>query len=416
MEVKLNKNKIFEIISIRNSYYKDLFLLKTDSVNLIINLDIYNMLTFLKKKEKMEIENINDKVKELIKHNVIICSDYTVDISNNLYIWLHLTDECNLDCDYCYIPSLHSKKKIRDGFFEKLSEKIINDKVEYKEVNLKLAGGEPFLNLKSWKKGFEYFVTELNKNNITLNVRVITNLTIMSDDIVNFVKKYHINLSFSIDSLSGHNSRVFFRKNKNSSDTVLKNLKVLNNYDIKPSAMITVDKSNYKNIKDLVKYLIDNNIVFRISDDKGDSNLNNEFKYALDQTMELLNDAAFENKDIMYKFLISDLNTLYPNSEPCSMGKNATAIYMNGDIYFCHTEFGTEKKLGNIWSTDSLIKTIQSGYYKHLNLNVDCDKCEFRLICAGGCPLYRINGKSPQCATYQHIIKNVIKLYEKCEE
>ena len=53
MEVKLNKNKIFEIISIRNSYYKDLFLLKTDSVNLIINLDIYNMLTFLKKKEKM---------------------------------------------------------------------------------------------------------------------------------------------------------------------------------------------------------------------------------------------------------------------------------------------------------------------------------------------------------------------------
>ena len=56
--------------------------------------------------------------------------------------------------------------------------------------------------------------------------------------------------------------------------------------------MITVDKSNYKNVNDLVEYLIDNNIVFRISDDKGDSNFTNEFEFALNQTIDLLNKAA----------------------------------------------------------------------------------------------------------------------------
>lgn len=415
MKIKLNKMKVFKIINIDNAYYKDLFLLKSYSINLIIDLDAYNLLNLLKEQEEIEVKYISIKIKELIKHNFVICDSDGIDLSSSLYIWLHLTDECNLDCDYCYIPSLHSNNKIKDGFFEKLSEVIINDRVKYNEVNLKLAGGEPFLNLKFWKLGFDYFIKELHKNGINLNVRIITNLTVVSDEIIDFIKSYNINLSFSIDSLDSENSRVFYRKNINSSSKVLSNLKILNNHGVRPSAMITVDKSNYENIKKLIRYLIENNIVFRISDNKEDNNLKNEFKYALDQTIELLNDAVVKDKDIMYKFLISDLNTLYPNAEPCSMGKNATAIYMNGDIFFCHTEFGTEKKLGNIWSTDSLIETIQSGYFKHLNLSTDCDKCEFRAICAGGCPLYRVNGKSSQCATYQHIIKNVVKIYEKCE-
>lgn len=415
MEIKLNNSNKFKIIEIDNTHYRDLFLLKSDDINLVISLETFNILKLLKEKGKAKIANLSKEIKELIKHNLVICSDANLDISSSLYIWLHLTDECNLDCKYCYIPSLHSKNKIRDGFFEKLAEVIIRDKSKYNEVNLKLAGGEPFLTLKSWKIGFNFFVKELRQNGIALNIRVITNLTIINDEIINFIKNYKINLSFSIDSLNSKNSRIFYRKNVNSSAKVLENLKILNNRGITPSAMITIDKSNYKNVNDLVEYLIDNNIVFRISDDKGDSNFTNEFEFALNQTIDLLNKAAKNDKDIMYKFLISDLNTLYPKAEPCSMGKTGTAIYMNGDIFFCHTEFGTEKKLGNLWSINSLDETIRSGYHKHLNLNSDCDKCSCRAICAGGCPLYRVNGKSPQCTTYQNIIRNVVELYEKCE-
>lgn len=334
MEIKLNNSNKFKIIEIDNTHYRDLFLLKSDDINLVISLETFNILKLLKEKGKAKIANLSKEIKELIKHNLVICSDANLDISSSLYIWLHLTDECNLDCKYCYIPSLHSKNKIRDGFFEKLAEVIIRDKSKYNEVNLKLAGGEPFLTLKSWKIGFNFFVKELRQNGIALNIRVITNLTIINDEIINFIKNYKINLSFSIDSLNSKNSRIFYRKNVNSSAKVLENLKILNNRGITPSAMITVDKSNYKNVNDLVEYLIDNNIVFRISDDKGDSNFTNEFEFALNQTIDLLNKAAKNDKDIMYKFLISDLNTLYPKAEPCSMGKTGTAIYMNGDIFF----------------------------------------------------------------------------------
>lgn len=90
----------------------------------------------------------------------------------------------------------------------------------------------------------------MRQNGIALNIRVITNLTIINDEIINFIKNYKINLSFSIDSLNSKNSRIFYRKNVNSSAKVLENLKILNNRGITPSAMITVDKSNYKNVND----------------------------------------------------------------------------------------------------------------------------------------------------------------------
>lgn len=215
MEIKLNNSNKFKIIEIDNTHYRDLFLLKSDDINLVISLETFNILKLLKEKGKAKIANLSKEIKELIKHNLVICSDANLDISSSLYIWLHLTDECNLDCKYCYIPSLHSKNKIRDGFFEKLAEVIIRDKSKYNEVNLKLAGGEPFLTLKSWKIGFNFFVKELRQNGIALNIRVITNLTIINDEIINFIKNYKINLSFSIDSLNSKNSRIFYRKNVN---------------------------------------------------------------------------------------------------------------------------------------------------------------------------------------------------------
>lgn len=415
MIYKLDRKKILKIIKIDNAYYRNLFLLKSLSINLVISLETFNLLEKFHDEDALEITKVNKEIKELVNYGILVnLNNHTMRFKESLYIWLHLTDQCNLNCGYCYIPSLHSKNKIVDGFFEQLSELIVKDKSKYNEVNLKLAGGEPFLTLKSWEKDFDLFVEKMQLNDIKLYIRIITNLTVINDAIISFIKKYKIQLSFSIDSLNEENSRNFYQKDENSSTKVLKNIEKLSINEIKPSAMVTIDESNYKNTHELISYLLSNDITFRISDAKQEKNIKNEFKYSIDQMLKLINNQSEIDKDIKYKFLVSDLNTLYPKAEPCSMGKYGAAIYMNGDIYFCHTELGSDKKLGNIWTTESLDETIKSGYYNHLNLHEDCDYCEFRAICAGGCPLYRVNGKSPQCSTYQYIIKNVIKVYENC--
>ena len=70
-------------------------------------------------------------------------SDKSVILS--LTSWLHLTDRCNLRCDYCYLPhvredmSSETGRAAVDAIFR--SAKINN----FKQVKIKYAGGEPLL-------------------------------------------------------------------------------------------------------------------------------------------------------------------------------------------------------------------------------------------------------------------------------
>ncbi|MBF4290987.1 radical SAM protein, partial [Vibrio anguillarum] len=38
---------------------------------------------------------------------------------------------------------------------------------------------------------------------------------------------------------------------------------------------------------------------------------------------------------------------------------------------------------------------------------------QYRFVCAGGCPLYRVNGKSSMCNVYKKIISQVFNIYNK---
>jgi uncharacterized protein len=61
-----------------------------------------------------------------------------------LTAWLHLTDRCNLRCDYCYLPhrredmSIETGKAAIDAVFRSAR------KYDYERIKLKYAGGEPF--------------------------------------------------------------------------------------------------------------------------------------------------------------------------------------------------------------------------------------------------------------------------------
>jgi uncharacterized protein len=67
--------------------------------------------------------------------------------------------------------------------------------------------------------------------------------------------------------------------------------------------------------------------------------------------------------------------------------------------------------LGYLDEDENILSIINRGKEKHYDLSGDCRKCEYRLVCAGGCPLYRVNGKSPMCSAYKETIKRVFELY-----
>ena len=61
-------------------------------------------------------------------------------------ITLVITEQCNLDCAYCY-ENHKSFKKMDFGTAKKIIDKELTDEENYEEITIDLFGGEPFLNI-----------------------------------------------------------------------------------------------------------------------------------------------------------------------------------------------------------------------------------------------------------------------------
>lgn len=341
-------------------------------------------------------------------------ASYTQPYAESLNFWLQVTDACNLACSYCYIPSLNSKQVFHPGLFDLLARKLLTVN-GLRTVNIKLAGGEPLMAFKKWRAGIIQLRKVLADHGIALQLRLITNLTTLTDAMISFIGEHAIAISVSLDGLAIYHdkNRIFPKTQKGSFEIVDKNIRRLKAAGITPSVMITATSDNHRGIPGLVEYLVKNDITFRLADAKGGHIEPAEFLAAMESTYDILNTGVHSGFRVSERIVVSDLRTHYPSSTPCSMGKNAAAIYLDGSVYFCHTEFGLGhgKPLGHLNDEGSLLDIIYKGRKKHFGLSDDCQQCEYRLICAGGCPLYRVEGKSPMCQSYKKIIKKVFDLY-----
>ncbi|MBL4898944.1 MAG: radical SAM protein [Colwellia sp.] len=331
----------------------------------------------------------------------------------SLSFWVQMTDKCNLACDYCYIPSLNSRKKIIDNLFDVLFRKLIELK-EIKSVNIKLGGGEPLLCFNEWNEKLLTFKKNLDKHNITLNVRIISNLTKVDTRIVNYLLENNIQLSVSLDGVKEYHdkNRIFINGN-GSYDTVINNIGYVRDKGLLPSIMTTVTSENTKGVSPIVKEAIKNDTTFRVSDVKGESLSNQQLDSVFEEVYELLDEGLDKGYPVSKRVVFSDLNTHIPKPQPCSMGVNGAAIYLDGSIYFCHTQFDKGTPVGTLFEEENLLNIIKRGFEYHNNQHEDCLKCSFKLVCASGCPLYRVDGKSSMCSSYQKIIPKIYKLYAK---
>ncbi len=332
----------------------------------------------------------------------------------SLNFWVHLTDNCNLTCDYCYISTLDTQKSMSKNTINEFSNKLSQTILMYpniKTITLKLAGGEPLSKFNFWNDEVQLLINKLEKLEIKLNIRIITNLTILNNEIINFCKINNITFAVSLDGLNEYHDKYRkFKNQKGSYSTIENNLLKLKNSKVLFAILITISNDNLDGILDLVKYLLTNNITFRLADAKGVNVDKVKLLEVLDNCYELMKN--YNNFNTKYKHLLCDLNLIEPSETPCSMGVSGGAIYINGDIYFCHSQFGSNQSLGNLFKTNDLLLTIKKGYKFH-SLSDECKDCEFKNICAGGCPLYRTyDNKSPMCEIFKSTIPKIKKLHK----
>ena len=103
---------------------------------------------------------------------------------NYMSPWIFTTTRCNLKCPYCYVKQDgHDMDK---NTYQKINDVFLNmiDSGEKEYVIYRMAGGEPLLTFDKWFPFTEDFIRKSGGKGY---VSVITNLTILSNDMIEII-------------------------------------------------------------------------------------------------------------------------------------------------------------------------------------------------------------------------------------
>ncbi|MHB1697216.1 MAG: radical SAM protein [bacterium] len=167
-------------------------------------------------------------------------SNHDKNINKDFYVQWHFIDSCNLRCIHCYQNDYSHKNidfNILKSIFKKLDEAMAKWKMK---CFISLTGGEPFLKPES----LFYIIDLIESSDNFKNIAILTNGTLIDDDIINKIKEYKKISEIQV-SLDGHNEKTHDKIR--GGGTFLKtaeSVKKLKNAGIKTSIMFTLHNKN----------------------------------------------------------------------------------------------------------------------------------------------------------------------------
>jgi uncharacterized protein len=329
--------------------------------------------------------------------------------ATSLNFWIHTTDACNLGCSYCYISTLNKGRAMAEDVKNQLMQKLVDTVVKHKikHVKFRLAGGEPLTQFQSWKTFIPEARHVLETVGCKLDFAFITNLTILSQEIIDFSVQHSVTYGISLDGIGPvHDLSRKFRSGTGSFDVVNSNLLRLLDAGIPVSVTTVINNENLKGLLDLTRYLIKLDVPFRYSIVKGKSIDTESLEKNLSESFLLMEEVIKIGWQFSRRFQFCDLKPSELGFQTCASGFSGGAIYTDGSLKYCHVHFGDNSQPSHsIFESDlDLIDMINEGVHPEDDRSEDCHKCRYRFVCTSGCPVYRVNQKDPQCSLYHHFI------------
>lgn len=303
-----------------------------------------------------------------------------MDNRNYMSPWIFTTTRCNLECPYCYVKQ--DGRDMSDETYIRMNEVFLNmlETGEKDHLIYRLAGGEPLLVFDKWRPHIEDF---LNKVGNKGSVAIITNLTQLSDEVLEWVKDKNVSFSISLDGFSYSKP---FHSGKSSADIVKKNIDRIIAYNKPIEISSVIDKNSFDDIEELAEWIAKRNLGWGVYLDHffcGEIDMN----IIIDKMCNVLDVLKKYKYDFYNKFKFSNImiNSIY---EGCTAGEKLITVFVNGDIYPCQTTVYKER-ICNIFDTDDIIRElkIQNKYKLGYNFTLPekCKGCSIADICGGGC-------------------------------
>lgn len=243
--------------------------------------------------------------------------------TKSLNFWIHTTNRCNLTCSYCYISTLNTTSGMSETTRQQLLTKMVETvhKRGLTSIKLRLAGGEPLSQFKAWKTFIPQAKRVLQNIGCQLECSFITNLTILTDEIVTFSKEYNIGYGVSLDGLDmDHNSTRTFKSGAGSFVLIDRNLRTLLAHQIPVSTNTVVTNNNLAGLPRLTRYLIDLDVPFRYSIVKGEAIDAELLDKYLSESYGLMKEAIGQGWRFSQRHQFCDLKPSEPSFQTCASG------------------------------------------------------------------------------------------------
>lgn len=390
--IRENEKRVL-FLSNRLEFYK----INEHTENLINALQQEVNISDIKKRFGVELNEIQ-KVRNILKRDekfALLAKDYPY----LRKLVLNISNSCNLNCRYCYANggSYNSREMLmRTEIARKAIDRFL---YIFGEIEcIQFFGGEPLLNYRVVEFVCEYISELYRKEEIQVMPRfgIVTNGTIMNDEILEILEKYHIDVTISCDGPEEVNDKLRVSKNKEGTyQKVAKNIELLREkIRIVPNIEVTYTEYHHKNgitIPDLLNFFnesfgIKNVHIAPVSLEKTNELALHNFEDFLNTISE---DTIKQNQVIFkVKNLIYNLQHKCGDCKICGAGTDTFSVSVNGQVYPCFMMTDIQRcVLASVNQEKEIfrkeIKNARERYYFNMIEQFPCKQCFNNLLCNG---------------------------------
>ena len=310
---------------------------------------------------------------------------------------LSITTRCNLRCKYCYVfaDNVGNSKNLtmRQEILHNAIHKIFNS---YSSVKfIQFFGGEPNLALSTMQEAVDK--TREVCDNIRLpypNFGIITNLTILNEEILSFYEDNHLKVTVSLDGPKEiHDSLRIDKSGGQTHAKVVRNLEWISNTGIPFSVECTFTRFHIEKgitVVDLLKYFE------KLGAERADiicvmAKPNSELDVYGKHFSKLVQ-LFVEGVDYWFDYWEQGSRTMFgmlgeilamlnsPQKKAyCPAGESYLAVSPDGGIYPCHLFIGNSKYMLGKAQDSSTVSGL--GFKNQLKCSSLCKNCMFDSCC-----------------------------------
>lgn len=205
--------------------------------------------------EAMESEHFLDRTGDAERLSQLQHQTHHLPVS---LMYLIVTRNCNLLCDYCYLAKALCPKINADMTIETAKRGIdllarLAKSQELDKPRIIFYGGEPMLNPEVLKFALAYATQEIPNIEFTMN----SNATLATEEIAKMLAKYKVSVSVSIDGPKEiHDAHRVDRGGQGTFDKVIRGFKILKENGVDVGISCTITPENVDMLTGILKWLI----------------------------------------------------------------------------------------------------------------------------------------------------------------